>query len=101
MADEPRWQLAGDEQVRRRARAISALVAILEPDPEYRPWFLSDEASAFECCLESEEEMRRRLASRFGVAAGVLALHQPLWALADDLEARFPRWWAAEPVADA
>lgn len=74
-----------------RARAVTALLNVLEPDPEYQPAFISDEASVLDCLAEEEEELRNRLERYFG-AAVTHDLRQPVWRLADQLQVSFPDW---------
>lgn len=88
----PEWRLVADTETTRRAAAIKALVALLEPDPHSRPWFLSDEATAFEVLLETEEEIRTRLVAALGPKAAGARLNQPLWKLVDELSVLVPGW---------
>ena len=78
-------------ETEKRSRAVTALLNVLEPDPEYQPAFISDEASVLDCLAEEEEELRNRLERYFG-AAVTHDLRQPVWRLADQLQVSFPDW---------
>jgi hypothetical protein len=92
MPASPHWQFAPSTESIRRRDAIAALVAVLEPDLENRPSFLSDEATAFEVLAESEDEIRSRLVASLGSAVAGVPLGQPLWQLVDELAALVPGW---------
>ena len=91
MMKEKKLTFAPTLEVEARRVDIDALVAILEPDAEFRPLFLSDEASAFDITSDSEEELRSRLVARVGEGVCV-ELHQPLWRLVDQINSVCPGW---------
>ncbi len=78
-------------ETEQRSRAVTALLNVLEPDPEYQPAFISDEATVLDCLADEEEALRNRLERYFG-AAVTHDLRQPVWRLADQLQVSFPDW---------
>ncbi len=85
------FELASSTEIESRQADVDALVAIIEPDPEFRPYFLSDEASVFEVTMDSEEEILARLTARIGKGID-FSLHEPLWRIVDHLNATRPDW---------
>lgn len=67
MIEKPtKCEIADDTETQARAREVKVLLNIVEPDPEYQPFILTDEASLFDAVGAGEEEMLRRLALYFG-----------------------------------
>ncbi len=62
-----RFEIAPDTEVQRRAREVQLLLNVIEPDPEYQPFVLTDEASVFDAVGHEEDEIRRRLELYFGL----------------------------------
>ena len=85
-----RWQL-----IRRLSagpvREVQLLLNVVEPDPEYQPFVLTDEASVFDAVGHDEDEIRRRLELYFGRPVA-LDLSVPLWRLVDEIRAWRPGW---------
>jgi hypothetical protein len=86
-----RFEIAPDIEVRRRAREIQLLLNVAEPDPEYQPLILTDEASVFDAVGNDEDEIRRRFELYFGEPLPA-DLRLPLWRLVDAIRAWRPGW---------
>jgi len=56
-----RIEIAEQTETERRAREAQILVNIIEPDPEYQPFLLTDEASPFDVSGTQPEVIRERL----------------------------------------
>lgn len=84
-------EIAPHTETERRAREVQILVNIIEPDPEYQPFLLTDEASPFEVSAAAPELIQSRLEFYFRRPVPV-ALSTPLWQLVDALKSAFPGW---------
>lgn len=92
MIEKPtKCEIADDTETQARAREVKVLLNIVEPDPEYQPFILTDEASLFDAVGAGEEEMLRRLALYFGGDFS-FSLRQPIWKLVDEIKSVYPRW---------
>ena len=89
--EAPRFHPVDDTETEARAREVQLLINAIEPDPRWQPWFVSDEASLFDCLGNDEADMRRRLSFYFGRDPGV-DLRQPVWLVVERLRAIFPAW---------
>jgi hypothetical protein len=90
-AKPKKFELADQTETDARRREIQLLLNIVEPDPSYQPFILTDEASLFSAVGSDEETMRRRLNSYFG--GGIdLQLDLPMWKLVDDIKRQWPGW---------
>ena len=56
-----RFEIAPDTEIKRRVREVQLLLNVVEPDPDYQPLVLTDEASLFDAVGHEEDEIRRRL----------------------------------------
>jgi len=90
-AREPEFTFSPNDETKRRSREIQLLVNLIEPDPKTQPWFISDEARAFDICSLEEDEIRRRLGAHFHRPIRS-DLGAPLWKLVDLLKDEFPGW---------
>ena len=88
--DRIRFEFCDDSNVSARSTLIAALIAVVEPDPEYWPYFISDEATIWDVSAETQEVIESRLRAEFGSIVFDLGL--PLWRLADSIKAQVPRW---------
>ena len=92
MQSEPEHPpFTGDPETRKRAREVQLLVNIIEPDPEYQPAFVSDEATLLDCLGTPEDEMLKRLAAHFGSQFDH-DLRQPVWKFVDQLKVSYIGW---------
>jgi len=83
-------ELADHVETDARQREIQLLINIVEPDPEYQPFILTDEASLFDAVGSDEDTMTQRLKSYFGGFDSPLRL--PLWKLVDAIKTHHPGW---------
>jgi hypothetical protein len=78
----PSIQLASSTETVARGREIQLIINIAEPDPEFQPFALTDEASLLDAVPTLPIEILRRLDAYFR-ADLELDLALPLWRLVD------------------
>ena len=78
-------------ETQKRTREIQLIINIVEPDPEYQPLFISDEAGLMDVTGYDEAECRRRLEFYLGRSFS-FSVRQPLWCLVDEIKTSFPGW---------
>jgi hypothetical protein len=92
MSQRPKdFEIADDTETQTRTREVKILLNIVEPDPEYQPFILTDEASLLDAVAAGEEEMIRRLALHFRGEFS-FSLRQPIWKLVDKIKSVYPNW---------
>ena len=92
MIEKPKkFEIADDTETKARARGVQTLLNIVEPDPEYQPLILTDEACLFGAVATDEDEMLRRLAVHF-LGEFSFSLRQPVWKLVDETKSVYPDW---------
>lgn len=74
-----------------RGREVQLLINIAEPDPEFQPYVLTDEASLLDAVPTAPSEIARRLDAYFR-ADLELDLSLPLWRLVDTIKRLRPGW---------
>ena len=74
-----------------RKREVQLLINVAEPDPEYQPFILTDEASILDGVATNPAEIARRLNTYFGAELG-LDLRTPVWRLVDRIKQLRPGW---------
>ncbi len=74
-----------------RGREVQLIINIAEPDPEFQPGVLTDEASLLDAVPTSPIEIARRLDAYFRADLG-LDLALPLWRLVDAIRRLRPGW---------
>jgi len=84
-------ELARSTETDARHREVQLLVNIAEPDPDYQPVILTDEASLLDAVPTRREEIVRRLGAYFR-ADLELDLRLPLWQLVDVIKRLRPEW---------
>ena len=84
-------ELADHAEIDAREREIQLLINIVEPDPQYQPVLLTDEANLFDAVGADEDTISRRLKSYFGTDFD-LPLRLPLWKLVDAIKTRHAGW---------
>ena len=84
-------EIADETETQRRSREVQLLINIVEPDPEYQPFLLTDEASLLDAVGADPDEMLHRLALYFGGDFS-FSLRQPIWKLVDEIKAVYPGW---------
>ena len=90
MSDE-KFELAPSSETEARRREVQLLVNLAEPDPEYQPFVLTDEASLLDAVGTDPEEITRRLSDYFG-ADLKLDLRTPVWRMVDLIKRQRPGW---------
>ena len=88
---ERRIVLAPQIETDLRRREVDALIAIVEPDPEYQGPLVTDEATLLDAVGASPEEIQERLDAHFGDRLPI-PLTTPLWRFVDALTALRPGW---------
>ena len=92
-----KFEIASQSETQRRSREVQILLNIMEPDPTYQPFLVTDEASPLDVSGADEELICSRLEYYFKRSVPV-PLTQPLWRLVDALKEIFPGWpdrWSA------
>jgi hypothetical protein len=84
-------EIASSIKTEARKREIQLLINIAEPDPQYQPFILTDEASFLDAVATEPTAISRRLDAYFGKQLG-LDLHLPLWRLVDRIKQLLPQW---------
>lgn len=85
------FELAPSTETESRQREVQLLINIAEPDPEYQPYILTDEASLFGSVATGRDEINRRLSAYFGCDLG-LDLAMPIWQLVERIKCIRPGW---------
>jgi hypothetical protein len=84
-------EVAPSTETESRRREVQLLINIAEPDPEYQPFIITDEASLLDAVATDNVEIERRLAAYFGAPLG-LDLRAPLWRVVDAIKRLRPGW---------
>jgi hypothetical protein len=88
----PEERIVLGEKGKLRSREIQLLVNIIAPDPQYQPWYLSDDASVFEIRDQDKTTIRQRLEGYFGKPLRFeIRARQPLLDLVDEIKKLYPR----------
>ena len=86
-----KFELAPSTETEARRREVQLLVNIAEPDPEYQPFIITDEASLLDAVGTDPEAIRRRLNDYFGTDLE-LDLAVPVWQVVDQIRRLRPGW---------
>jgi hypothetical protein len=84
-------EVAPSVETEARKREIQLLINIAEPDLQYQPFILTDEASLFDAVATEPTAISRRIDAYFGMEMG-LDLGLPLWRLVDCIKQLLPQW---------
>ncbi|MEI9937574.1 MAG: hypothetical protein WDO69_10180 [Pseudomonadota bacterium] len=87
----PNIELASATETVARGREVQLIINIAEPDPEFQPFVLTDEASLLDSVPTPPTEIARRLDAYFRADLG-LNLALPLWRLVDVIKRLRPGW---------
>jgi hypothetical protein len=87
----PTIEIAPSIETVARGREVQLIINIAEPDPEFQPSVLTDEASLLDAVPTSPPEIARRLDAYFR-ADLELDLALPLWRLVDTIKRLRPGW---------
>lgn len=88
---DPRFEVAPSVETESRRREVQLLINIVEPDPQYQPFIITDEASVLGAVGTEPEEITKRLDFYFGTSLG-LDLRLPIWRLVDVIKRLRPGW---------
>jgi hypothetical protein len=91
-------EVASQSETQLRSREVQILLNIIEPDPAYQPFLVTDEASPVDVTGADRELIRSRLEFYFRRSVPI-PLTQPLWQLVDALKKTFPGWpdgWSSD-----
>jgi len=92
MSSKPRrFELGAHTETERRAREVQLLVNIAQPDPEYQPSLLTDEASLLDAVGTASEDIQRRLDAYFRQRFP-FSLTLPIWQLVDAIRSQHADW---------
>jgi hypothetical protein len=83
--------LTEQSETEARTREVQLLINVVEPDPEYQPFILTDEASLLDAVGHDEVEIQRRLDYYFGARLPI-SLGLPLWKFVDSVKGLRPGW---------
>ncbi|MGH7786553.1 MAG: hypothetical protein ACRERC_06775 [Candidatus Binatia bacterium] len=89
---QPRkFEIAPSTETERRAREVQLLLNVVEPDPEYQPFILTDEACLLDAVAADDDTIRARLRAYFR-GEFQLDLKEPIWKLVDRIKRLHPDW---------
>ena len=84
-------EVAPSRETDLRRREVQLLINIAEPDPEYQPFIVTDEASLLDAVAADASDVERRLIAYFGHSLG-LDLRTPIWRVVDAIKRIRPGW---------
>lgn len=88
---DDKFQIAESVEIEKRSREVQLLVNIVEPDPEYQPFFISDESSLYDVSGKDESEIEADIKHYFkGDLPGNFGM--PIWQFIDLIKQRYPGW---------
>ena len=87
----PNVELEPSAQTVARGREVQLIINIAEPDPEFQPFVLTDDASLLDAVPTEAVDIVRRLDAYFK-ADLELDLTLPLWRLVDTIKRLRPGW---------
>jgi len=84
-------EFAESQETEKRDREVRLIINIVEPDPEYQPMFISDEACFYDITGKNEKEIEENL--RFYFKGELPAeLSTPIWQFIEIVKQRYPGW---------
>ena len=83
--------VAPTAETSKRWREVQLLINIAEPDPEFQPSIVTDEASLLDCVGTSPDDITKRLNAYFDDDLG-LDLGLPVWRIVDAIRRKRPAW---------
>ena len=84
-------EVASSIETDARRREVQPLINVAEPDPEYQPFIVTDEASPLDATPTALDEIARRLETYFGADLG-LDLRAPIWRVVEAIRHARPGW---------
>jgi hypothetical protein len=88
---KPEFEVAPTLEIESRRREVRLLINIAEPDPQYQPFVVTDEASLLDAVGTEPEVIMRRLDAYFETSLA-LDLRLPIWRLLDVIKRLRPDW---------
>jgi hypothetical protein len=88
---DQQFEVAASTETELRRREVQVLISIAEPDPEFRPLLVTDEASLLDALGVEPEDITSRLDAYFGSPLG-LDLRSPIWRVVDAIKRARPGW---------
>jgi hypothetical protein len=85
------FELADNAYVSKHEREVQLLINIIEPDPEYQPFIITDEASLLDLVGNMEDEINEKLNFYFKQELSI-NLGLPLPKYIETLKIKFPGW---------
>ncbi len=79
------------QEIDKRKRELQIILNIVEPDPEYQPFFISDEACFYDISGKHEKEIEENL--RYYFKGDLPApLKTPIWQFIEIVKQRYNGW---------
>jgi hypothetical protein len=91
MTDTVPPSFAPTDETDRRKREVQLLINVIEPDPAYQPFVLTDLASVLDVTGVDEPQIRARLEFYLGEPFPV-DLSMPVWQLVDEIKRIRSTW---------
>lgn len=88
---EPKFELESDDKLEQFSRELKIIINIIEPDPEYQPYILTNKAKLFDISAHSQEIIAHRLNSYFGQDLEI-DFSSYLWEFIIKLKSSFKEW---------
>ena len=84
-------EIAESDETEKRKREVQLVMNIIEPDPEYQSFFVSDDATLYDISGQDEEVIEERLKFYF---KGELPapLKTRVWQFIEIVKQRYPGW---------
>ena len=84
-------KIAESEEIEKRKREVQLIMNVIEPDPEYQSFFISDKSIIYDLSGQDEKEIEERLKFYF---KGELPapLSTPVWQFIEIVKQRYPGW---------
>jgi len=86
-----RIEYAPTIEVESRVREVQLLINIVQPDPEYQPFFVSDESTLFDFATEGRSVVEARLEAYLRRSLPI-PITSPIWQVADAISAVCRGW---------
>lgn len=88
---DKKFEVGPSSEAHARQREVQLLINVAQPDPEYQPFIVTDEASILDAVGAAPDDIARRLRAYFG-ADLELDLRQQIWRMVDRIKRLRPGW---------
>jgi len=91
----PSFEQASDDETQKREREIRILINLVQPDPQYQPFVLTDESLLTDLSSESLTSMAERFDHYFRAQYNApfdFDARGPIWQVVDRIRDRHPDW---------